>query len=365
MNRLLEIPAYRRLVARTAGLPFPWDSLRGESILLTGATGLIGSFLVDVLRAAAPDCRLVLVGRSPERARQRFAEYWDSDSFVFVPHSFSGDAPFAPPFPDRLSPAGVFHLASNTHPAAYASDPIGTIRLNVLALDRLLDWSAVHGARRFLFASSNEIYGENRGDAEFFDESYCGYIDCNTLRAGYPESKRCGEALCQAYFAQRGLPCLVARVTRTYGPTVLPSDTKAVNQFFGDALAGRDIVLKSAGSQHYSFLFVPDTVSGLLTVFFRGIPGQAYNIADPASDITLRGLAALVAETAGLRVVHAPPAPHEKAGFSVVSKARLDASKLRALGWSAGFGIRNGVQTNFGILRSLASTPVPAPRAAP
>lgn len=359
MKRLLDIPAYRQLVSRVAALPLPWDSLRGESVLLTGATGLVGSFLVDVFRAAVPDCRLFLVGRSPERARRRFADYWDSGTFAFVSHDFSSGRPFRAPVLDECSPAGVFHLASNTHPAAYASDPIGTIRLNVLALDSLLDWSAAHGVRRFLFASSNEIYGENRGDAEFFDERYCGYIDCNTLRAGYPESKRCGEALCQAYLSQRALPCLVARITRTYGPTVLPSDTKAINQFFADALAGRDIVLKSDGSQHYSYLFLPDTVSGLLTVFFRGLPGQAYNIADPASDVTLRDLAALVAAEAGRRVVHAPPAALEKAGFSVVMKARLDASKLRALGWSADFDIRRGVQTNFGILQTLRAPSVP------
>lgn len=359
MKRLPEIQTYRRLVSRVSGLAFPWNSLRGETILLTGATGLIGSFLVDVLRTAVPECRLVLVGRSEDRARERFAEYWDSESFVFFPHAFSDDAPFDPPLPDGRPPAGVFHLASNTHPAAYASDPIGTIRLNVLALDRLLAWAADCGARRFLFASSNEIYGENRGDTEFFGERYCGYIDCNTLRAGYPESKRCGEALCQAYFAQRSLPCLVARITRTYGPTVLPSDTKAINQFFGDALAGRDIVLKSDGLQHYSYLFVPDTVSGLLTVFFRGLPGEAYNIADPASDVTLRDLAALIAGAAGRRVVHAPPAALEKAGFSVVTKARLDASKLRALGWNADFDIRRGVQADFDILRTLRDSDTP------
>lgn len=357
MIDLPSLSAYQALVAGVAVLPFPWDALRDRPVVLTGGTGLVGSFLVDVLRLASPDCRLVLVGRSEERVRRRFSYCWDSSAFSFIPHSFAPDEPLDHPLLDGFPPpAAVLHLASNTHPAAYASDPVGTIVLNVIVLNRLLDWSARHGAERFLFASSNEIYGENRGDTEFFDETYCGYIDCNTLRAGYPESKRCGEALCQAYLARHGLPVVVARLTRTYGPTVLPTDTKAVNQFFRNALAGEDIVLKSDGSQHYSYLFLPDAVSGLLAVLFRGVTGQAYNIADPASDITLRDLATLIAEAAGRRVIHAPPESLERKGFSVVTKARLDASRLRALGWSAAWDIRRGVRANFDILKSLSAT---------
>ena len=354
MSALLELPAYRELVADVAALAYPWEELRGKSVVLTGGTGLVGSFLADVLRLAAPECRLVLIGRSLERVKKRFAPYWGKDSFVFVPHSFAAGEPLRHPFLDGLEPpAAVLHLASNTHPAAYASDPIGTIVLNVVFLNTLLNWAADRGTSRFLFASSNEIYGDNRGDTEFFGEKYCGYIDCNTLRAGYPESKRCGEALCQAYLSQRGLPCVVARLTRTYGPTVLDTDTKAVNQFFRDAIERRDIVLKSDGCQHYSYLFLPDTVSGLLTVLFRGSPGEAYNVADPASDITLRDLASLIASVAGRQVVHAPPHPLEKAGFSVVTKARLDATKLRRLGWSAAWDIERGVRANFEMLSAL------------
>lgn len=359
MTGLSAVPAYRALVAGVAALPYPWEALRNRPVVLTGATGLVGSFLVDVLRLAAPDCPLVLLGRSAQRARLRFPDLDQAPAFAFAELALADGLPIRHPLLDALPPpAAVLHLASNTHPVAYASDPVGTVVLNVVALHRLLAWAASRRADRFLYASSNEVYGENRGDVDLFSERDCGYIDCNTLRAGYPESKRCGEALCQAYRAQRGLPSVVARLTRTYGPTVLPGDTKAVNQFFRDALAGRDIVLKSDGSQFYSFLFLPDTVSGLLAVLFRGADGEAYNVADPASDVTLRDLAALIADAAGRRVVLAPPDPLEKAGFSVVTKALLDASKLRALGWSAAWDVRRGVAANFALLQAIhASAP--------
>lgn len=76
-----------------------------------------------------------------------------------------------------------------------------------------------------------EIYGENRGDTDRFREDYLGYLDCNTLRAGYPESKRAGEALCNAYYQAHHLDFAIPRLSRVYGPTMLSSDSKAIARF--------------------------------------------------------------------------------------------------------------------------------------
>ena len=109
----------------------------------------------------------------------------------------------------------------------------------------MLDYAVAANAERFLFTSSVEIYGENKGDTERFKEDYLGYIDCNTLRAGYPESKRAGEALCQAYLKQKKLDIVIPRLARTYGPSLLKTDTKAISQFIKNAVANEDIILKS------------------------------------------------------------------------------------------------------------------------
>ena len=134
----------------------------------------------------------------------------------------------------------------------------------------MLEFAYAHHVVRCAFTSSNEIYGENRGDVEKFGEEYCGYIDCNTMRAGYPESKRCGEALCQAYIKQKGMDIVIPRLTRSYGPTMLMSDTKAISQFIRKAIAGEDIVLKSEGTQYYSYTYMADAVCGLLYVLLLG-----------------------------------------------------------------------------------------------
>ncbi|MBR2772959.1 MAG: NAD-dependent epimerase/dehydratase family protein [Kiritimatiellae bacterium] len=351
MKRLLEISEYVEDVKRVASFDLPWEKLRDKTILITGGTGLIGSFLVDVLNAARLDCKVLLFGRSEERAKTRFAEYWDKGWIHFVKWDSSEGFERFDEFEEFEKFDYMLHLASNTHPVAYATDPIGTITTNVIALNNLLALAAEKCATRFLFASSNEIYGENRGDVELFDEKYCGYIDCNTLRAGYPESKRCGEALCQAYIRQKNLDCVIARLTRTYGPTILSTDTKAISQFFNNALKDEDIVLKSEGKQYYSYQYVVDSVSGLMTVLLKGDCGAAYNIADESSDITLRDLAALIAKQAGRKVVFDLPDAVEAAGFSKATKARLDGARLRALGWLPSYDIKSGVMRNYCVLK--------------
>ena len=210
---------------------------------------------------------------------------------------------------------------------------------------------APHGAKRFVFASSNEIYGENRGDTEFFDESYCGYIDCCTMRAGYPESKRCGAALCLAYEKQKDLDVVITRFTRSYGPTMKMSDTKAISQFIRKGIAGEDIILKSAGTQYYSYTYMADAVAGLLTVWLCGERGQAYNVADAAGDVMLKDLAAIIAEQAGTKVVFELPDAVESAGYSRATKARLNGQKLKQLGWNMHYDIAGGIRRTMDILR--------------
>jgi len=330
----------------------PWEKFADKAVLLSGATGLLGSFFVDVLmekNRQGLNCTVYALGRSKEKAMMRFSKWNDDLHLAFIPYDIN--KPFIRN--DLETVDYVLHLASNTHPVQYATDPIGTITTNIVGLQNMLEFSLAHHAKRFVFASSNEIYGENRGDVELFDEGYCGYIDSNTLRAGYPESKRCGEALCQAYKAQKGLDTVVARFTRSYGPTMLPSDTKAISQFIKKGVAGEDIVLKSAGMQNYSYTYMADAIYGLLTIVLKGKSGEAYNIADTASNITLKELAQIIANYTGKKVVFELPDATEAAGFSKATKALLDGSKLRKLGWKPCYTISQGIPRTIEILKEL------------
>lgn len=332
----------------------PWEKLKNKSIMISGATGLIGSMLIDVLmkkNEKGLNCIVYALGRSKRRMQERFTYCFENPCFKFVEYDVNKKLSLN----EIYAVDYILHLASNTHPIQYSTDPIGTISTNIIGVKNLLDFAVEHHCARFAFASSNEIYGENRGDVEKFNEEYCGYIDCNTMRAGYPESKRCSEALCQAYKAQKKLDIVIPRLTRSYGPTLLKTDTKALSQFLHKGITGEDIVLKSAGTQYYSYLYAGDSVSGLLTILLKGENGEAYNIADDASDIMLKDLANIIAEYSGRKVVFEIPDSIESSGYSKATKARLNSVKLQELGWMAKYNIKEGIERTINIMRTIES----------
>ena len=336
---------YQQEIRGMIDLPLPWEKLTGKTIMLSGATGMIGKCMIDILMLynklivqSGSEIRVIALSRNEAKARERFAKYWEEECFIYMSCDVN----------EMIPECGhvdyIVHAASNTHPLQYSQDSIGTINSNIIGTKNLLDYAVAHKAEQFCFVSSVEVYGENRGDVEKFDEKYLGYIDCNTLRAGYPESKRLGETLCNAYKQTYGLDFVIPRLSRCYGPTMLSSDTKAISQFIKKAAAGEDIVLKSEGTQKYSYSFVTDAVAGILYVMLLGEPGEAYNIADKESDITLKDLAETLADIAGTKVIFDLPDEAERRGYSTATKAMLDASKLEALGWKARVHMQEGLR---------------------
>lgn len=350
--RLLQSDEYMKLLHDISLTEIDWSQLQNRVLMISGATGMIGSFLVDLIMYKNKSdnlcCTLIALGRNVEKARQRFTEYFDSKYFKFCTCDI--DLPLNG-INEQVD--YVLHAASNTHPLAYSTDPIGTVTANIIGTRNMLEYTAVHGVKRFVFASSVEVYGENRGDVNAFDEDYCGYINCNTLRAGYPESKRAGEALCQAYIAQKNMDVVIPRLARTYGPTMLMSDSKAISQFIKKGLAKEDIVLKSKGNQLYSYTFVADAAMGILYCMLYGKCGMSYNVVGNGSDITLRELAQLIAEYAGKEVVFDLPSEEERKGYSTATKAIMNGDRIASLNWKASFTIKTGIPETMRILSEV------------
>ncbi|MBO5032904.1 MAG: NAD-dependent epimerase/dehydratase family protein [Lachnospiraceae bacterium] len=345
---------YQSDIIQASQAAIPWEQLSGRTILITGATGMIASVMIDILMyrnqsilEQGQEVHIIAVSRNQEKAKKRFALYWDNPYFTYISHDITT------PLPELGVVHYMLHAASNTHPRAYATDPIGTITANVQGTYQLLEYAVNHQCERFFFFSSVEIYGENRKDVDKFDEAYLGYIDCNTVRAGYPESKRLGESLCNAFAAQKGQDFVIGRFSRVYGPTMAAEDSKAIAQFIKKAVAGEDIVLKSAGNQLYSYTYVVDAATAAFYVLLLGESRSAVNIADGSSDIMLKDLAALLAEKAGTRVIFELPDAVEQAGYSTATKAVLDGSKLEQLGWRACTSIEEGIEKTIFIRGSI------------
>ena len=350
--KIYENIEYIKDINYISDLDLPWEKLHNRSILISGATGLIGSCFIDVImkkNEKGLNCKIYALGRDYSKALERFKYCFKNNLFNFVSYDISKKFER-----DDIEIVDyVLHLASNTHPLQYSLDPIGTITTNIFGTYNMLEFAVKHKATRCAFISSNEIYGENRGDVELFNEFYCGYIDSNTLRAGYPESKRCSESLCQAYIKQKKLDIVIPRLTRSYGPTMSMSDTKAISQFIKRGIAGEDIILKSLGTQYYSYTYIADAVSGLFTILLKGKNGEAYNVSDSRSDIMLKDLAMLIAKISSKKVIYEIPDEVESEGYSKATKARLDSSKLQKLGWRAKYNIKSGIERTIQILKEI------------
>lgn len=318
--------AYRADLQKVAALPLPWERLQGCNILVTGATGLLGACLVEVLLARPGAAFQVYAsGRDEALARRRFAAYAADPRFHFLPWDVTRPLVCDVPF------HYIIHAASNASPHFFATRPVEVILSNLLGVRHLLDYGREHALRRLLFVSSGEVYGE--GDGRVFSEEYSGYVNPLQARSCYPSSKRAAETLCAAYGAEYGTDCVIARPCHCYGPGFSPSDDRAYAQFLRNVLQGEDIVLKSSGSQFRSWCYAPDCVSGLLHILLKGEGGQAYNVADPTSNITIRQLAEAIASLGGRQVVVQAPSEAERAGGNPVSRSVFAVDRLRALGW--------------------------------
>lgn len=327
-----------------------WNKIDNHSFLIIGATGMIGSYMIDVLMNRnvkyKSNIHVYAMGRSLQRLEKRFSMYLNNPFF----HIVEGDVTQSISLNEDVD--YIFHGASNTHPRAYSSDPIGTIMTNLMGTQQVLDFAANTNPKRIAFLSSVEIYGENRGDVEKFTEDYCGYIDCNTLRAGYPEGKRASESLCQAYIAKHDLDIVIPRICRTFGPTMLLNDSKASSQFIMNAVNNEDIVLKSEGNQYFSYAYVGDVVYALLYLLVNGKNGKAYNIAVEEFDLKLKDLAKSLANVNQKEIIFDLPDAEEIKGFSTANQAILDSKKIEATGWKSLFELSEALENTVELIRN-------------
>ncbi len=246
-----------------------------KKVLIMGATGLIGSFLTDVLvyynRYINVQFDIWAMGRSLKRLQNRFS-YVVEDEIHLWEHDINL------PLNTDIEFDYIFHLASNADPAAYKSYPVETITTNVRGTLNILEYLDKHKESKVLFASTMEVYGESEGKR--IKENDYGAMDFNCIRAGYPESKRVSELLYKSAIEQYGINAYIARMGYIYGPTMTDSDNKVVAQFLRDGMNRNDLELQSLGEQKRTYCYVADAVTGMIQIISSGESGEAYNVAD-------------------------------------------------------------------------------------
>ena len=352
VESVLSETMYRDILA-VAERDIPWDDLRGQTVLITGAAGLIGRYLTLALLARNDlyqnDITVLAMVRDRRKAEAAFGALLGRDDLRLA------EQDVCTPF-DGLPMANyVIHAASPASAQQYENTPVDTLAANTVGTFNVLHYAVRCASTSVLCVSSLKVYGTVTDGSETLGEETLGKLDFTAYQNCYAEGKRVTETLCAAYNKQFDLPVKIARPAYIYG-ACSPDDDRVWAQFIVNAIRHEDILLKSNGAAYRSFCYVADTAAALLTILLLGEDMLPYNVSDKASDVTIRELATIVAEAdpergLALRFAHPADEDEPKDRPSVPTPEILDNVRLLSLGWTATVDLPEGVRRTMTIMQ--------------
>lgn len=327
------------------------NGLAGQRVMITGCTGLICSAVVDLLirwnKTHGQKIQILAAGRDKEKVNRRFTPYSKVDWFTFVPYdAVSEEVTF------NFTCDYVIHGASNASPNMIVKEPVETMLSNFVGLKKLLNFAREKGVKRVLYISSSEVYGQKKGNRPYKSNDY-GYIDILNVRNSYSVGKRAAETLCASYADEYGVESVIIRPGHIYGPTAVESDNRVSSAWAYSVARGKNIVLKSDGSQIRSYCYCLDCASAILKVLLRGENTHAYNVSNPDSIISIKKMAEILAKSANVELQMELPSEEECKGFNPMSNSSLDSGELLTLGWNGLFNAERGLFHTVKILKEL------------
>ena len=310
----------------------PWDELKGKTILITGATGLIGYTLVHALlyanRQRHLNMQVLAVVRDLARAKERFSTVSGDSALSFVIGNVEH-------FPEINGPIDyIVHGASQTASKAFVDQPVETILTALKGTENLLELARNKAVSGMVYLSSMEVYGyPAKGHKVTEDE--IGSLTPLDVRNSYPISKIQCESLCYAYAKEYGVPVMSARLTQTFGPGVNYKDGRVFAEFARCVVEKRDIVLKTKGETERCYLYTADAVTAILTILLKGEAGQAYNVANESTYCSIAEMAEEIARDGDIKV-RFDIQDESKNGYLKTLFMDMDTSLLQRMQWHAG-----------------------------
>lgn len=313
----------------------PWEKLRGRKVVVTGATGLIGSLLLRTLVVVddRKHLNLKIIGttRNVEFAKSKLGNI--STNITLTRLENLKDEPVLD---------FIIHTAAPTDSSTFIHKPVEVINDIYKDLYFLLSLCQKHSITSFVQLSTMEIYGSS--DGKGVSEDCPGVLDSFSLRASYPEVKRLAETLCRAFFEEYGIPCKVARLTQCFGAGVnLDKDQRVFADFAQKASHGLPIVMFTQGESCRSYIYTSDAVRAIFFILLKGKPGEVYNVANPSTFCSIRDMAESLSELCNTTVqVRLDPIAAKK--YCKTNKINLDVSKLKKLGWTPKISLMESFQ---------------------
>lgn len=307
----------------------PWEKLSGKTVLITGATGLIGRTLVYGLNRANKihglNMRVLALVRNRARAEERFKAILADDMLTFV----VGSVENMPVIFESVD--YIVHGASQTASREFVNHPVETLQTTLNGTMNLLQLGKEKDIKGFVYLSSMEVYGyPEKGHKVKEDE--IGRFEPQNMRNSYPIGKIVSENLCCSYAKEYGIPAMSIRLTQTFGAGVNYNDTRVFAYFARCVKEKTNIVLKTKGETERCYLYTTDAATAILTVLLNGKAGEIYNAADESTYCSIAEMAEQVAKSAGIEVVYDIQDTAAN-GFPDTLYMDLDTSKLQKLGW--------------------------------
>lgn len=317
-----------------------WNKYNNKIVLVTGATGFVGSLLVKCFllynRLKQGKISVIALIRSKEKAHKVFGDFCGEPGLSFV----EGD--IADPIDIAENIDYIFHTASVTTSKIMVEKPVETINISYQGTRNMLELARDKCVKGMVYVSSMEAYGIPEKKDGYVEEKDLGYIDLTNVRSSYSEGKRICECLGTAYMSEYGVPVTIARLAQTFGAGVQKSDNRVYAQFAKSVIEQQDIVLHTDGKSEGNYCYTRDVIKGLLMLGYLGEPGQAYNIVNEESHMQIREMAQLVAEKVAngcIKVIYDIPDDVLKYGYAPPVKMHLSSRKMNALGWNAEVGL--------------------------
>lgn len=269
------------------------SELVDKSILITGATGLIGTYFLFSIK------RFIEMGNSIRKLYIVFNNNIPEHLSEFVNYSWievlKGDLTddmFCVQLPKVDY---VIHGAGYAQPGKFLANPDKTIKLNTSTTFYLLNKLNPEG--KFLFISTSEVYSGSSNIP--YKETDIGTTNTLHDRACYIEGKRCGETICNAY-RSKGINTKSARLSLAYGPGTRKGDKRALNMFIEEAFEG-EIKLFDRGTANRTYCYVSDAVELMWNILLFG-PEPIYNVGGH-SHTTIFELAELIGKKLDVPVI--------------------------------------------------------------
>lgn len=307
-----------------------FDFFKNKAVLVTGATGLIGSELVLAFLCANRlknlNIKIVALARNENKANKIFSEVLNRDNFEFVIQDVNDKINYS----ENID--YIIHTASITQSKMMIEKPFECAMTTINGTKNILDFALNTGVKSTCYLSSIEAYGEINSDDDVKEENL-GFIDITNPRSSYPQSKRMAENLCISYAKEFNIDVKIARLTQTFGAGISEDDNRIFAQFARCIKNKDDIVLHTDGSSYKNYCYLTDAISGILTILIKGENKNIYNISNYETGISIKDLAQKLVDkyqTSKLKIEL-----KDNMGYPKSTKIKLNSKKLEALGWHA------------------------------